>query len=278
VAAPACGLSLVGDLTDKPDGGAPTLAPDGATPPSEADALANDSTPPTDAPPPAPCTIPDAGIPGTSCNGACVDPATDPKNCGGCGTVCNAISVCEVSKCLDVGSSASPLRIELPCTDNDSPYCATGAGTKSQSKTIGGTTGKTYRVAIRVRGVVEQKDFTGTGPGNATGTNAGFFVMGGTPDGSNWNNYTLTVSDPPATYRLNSGQSNHNYCDRLDYTATILAKAGAAIAVSGTNQDPRSAVNRNQSGDPIVVANIPPAPQAFDGQFVQIDIESVTAN
>lgn len=41
----------------------------------------------------------DAGCTATICGGACVDTATDPKNCGGCGMACGGGSVCAASAC-----------------------------------------------------------------------------------------------------------------------------------------------------------------------------------
>ncbi|MBV9949523.1 MAG: hypothetical protein JOZ69_21955, partial [Myxococcales bacterium] len=40
----------------------------------------------------------------TVCGGVCVDPMTDPKNCGGCGTVCPAGAPCQGGQCLCAGN------------------------------------------------------------------------------------------------------------------------------------------------------------------------------
>jgi hypothetical protein len=44
--------------------------------------------------------------PGTEidCGGVCVDPQSDPKNCGGCGIVCLAGSSCQKGQCLTTGN------------------------------------------------------------------------------------------------------------------------------------------------------------------------------
>jgi hypothetical protein len=34
--------------------------------------------------------------------------------------------------------------------------------------------------------------------------------------------------------------------------------------------------NRDAAGNPIVIAGVPPAPTAFDGQFIQMEVLSVT--
>jgi hypothetical protein len=36
---------------------------------------------------------------GRDCNGTCVDVASDPKNCGGCGIACGATQVCSQGQC-----------------------------------------------------------------------------------------------------------------------------------------------------------------------------------
>lgn len=41
----------------------------------------------------------ESGTPCTQCGDKCVDTATDPANCGACGTVCNGGKTCQTSKC-----------------------------------------------------------------------------------------------------------------------------------------------------------------------------------
>ena len=154
-------------------------------------------------------------------------------------------------------------------------YCETGAVTKTVVKTVGGTAGKTYSINLRVRGVVEQKSYSGTTAGTATGAGASLFAVGGNPDSGNWNNYTFSVSSGTTTsYRLNNGDSGHDYCDRLDFTTTIKGvKANSSVKLEAISQAPNSAENHDKSGNAIVFADLTPA--SYDGQFVQIDLTGV---
>jgi hypothetical protein len=59
-----------------------------------------------------------AGLPSTcvdggcacalECNGTCVDPTSDPKNCGACGKTCGGLDVCKNSQCI-CGGALCPL-------------------------------------------------------------------------------------------------------------------------------------------------------------------------
>jgi hypothetical protein len=139
---------------------------------------------------------------------------------------------------------------------------------------LGGTPAKTYAIALHVRGVVEQKTINGATPGGATGTNGGFFVIGGNPAGDSWNLYRLDLAKPALTTFLNSGNSGHDYCDGIDYRVTLHAAAGSGVTLSGSSSDQAEAKNRTQAGAAITIAGVAGA-NPFNGQFVQIDVEHV---
>ncbi len=259
----ACGIDLVGtaDASDaSPD--APT---DGAV---SSDAHATFEVGVDE-----PCALGDGGV-GIACADGCVDPSRDQANCGGCAVACNAASACE-GACVEVAASLVAFRIEQRCTNGDSPYCETNGAPSSKIALLKGTQGKAYDLTLRFRGIVEQKKYDGASAAAATGTRANFFGSGGTPAQDNWNVYSLLVPEPAVTLRLNRGTSGNDYVDRIDYTATIRAAARATLTLAVAPIDNREAKNRDNGGQTLVVPVIPPAPNAFDGQFVQIDVTGV---
>ena len=124
--------------------------------------------------------------------------------------------------------------------------------------------------------MVEQKTYANAVAGSAHGTKANFFIVGGTPANDLWNTFSLQVSAPAKTAYLNSGASNHDYVDAIDYRALLSANAGAAVTLNAASTDDLMARNRDQAGAAIVIPGINPAPAAFDGQFIQVDIDSVS--
>ncbi len=247
-------------------GGGGDGGPDGAR-----DASADAAADATDG---GPCALPDGGA-GITCAGTCVDPGNDHEHCGSC-VPCAASAACETGACVDVAASLSGLRYEQPCNNGIRPFCGTGAG-GSKTAAVTGTTGKSYEIAFRVRGVVEQKQYNNTTAGGATGTNASFFIAAGTPNGDGWNVVALGVSAPVGRVYFNAGASNHSYSDGLDYHATLRANAGATLTLAVDPRDGLEAPNVDNGGTPIVVPGIAPAPNPFDGQFIQLDVESVRA-
>lgn len=217
----------------------------------------------------------DGGGAGVTCGAECVDTAHNRLHCGGCSVACNETSACEGS-CVSVASALHGLRYELPCLDGNSPYCNAGNTPAAKVVTIAGTAGKSYTVTIRVRGVVEQKTYNGEMTGNAQGTNAAFFVAGGSPANDLWNAYSFKIATPSKTFYLNGGSSGHDYVDAVDYTAAIIAAAGTSVTLDASSSDSNIARNRDQAnGTAIIIPSIKPAPQAFNGQFVQIDVLTV---
>lgn len=138
---------------------------------------------------------------------------------------------------------------------------------KEVVRTFSGTPGVIYDVTIRVRGVVEPKNFTG-------GTvEREHFQIGGTPDVNNYNFYSLKVSDPPQDYTVNRHEKKvGHFLFAIDYTVTIPIRGGARVTM-GEYDDNEISIANHQN---IVVPEIPPAPAPFDGQFFQIDVLAVT--
>jgi hypothetical protein len=160
------------------------------------------------------------------------------------------------------------LRWEIPCgADLGGMVCA-ATDAADQTATIGGTTGSHYNALLHFRGVVELKSYTG-------GTVDGYFNTGGADNGDTFNVYSLTVSAPAQTYFVNMGMSGIYNCFALDYMETVPMDAGATITLSAHPIDGHEIENVDAMGTPIVVPDIAPAPAAYMGQFVQVDVVDV---
>lgn len=210
------------------------------------------------------------GAPGILCDEACVDPLRDLNHCGKCGSKCTLAEDCLEGICTPVAATFTGLRWELPCVQTRGTSCTT-PGLTTRTARMGGERGKIYDVELQFRGVIETEGYTG-------GTNDGaFFQIGGNPINDTWNIYRLDVSSPRGTYYLNRGRGGLFYCFRIDYKKTIRIEAGATVTLTADPVDSarEQIVNRDERGQPIVVPGVAPAPRAFDGQFIQMDVVSV---
>lgn len=205
----------------------------------------------------------------------------------GCTPACGADARCDGSRCLclpgfegdgvtctDVAAQLNGLRWELPClsSSTEAPdfVCFTRPTHTFQAK-LSGRPGRAYAVELRIRGVVETKDY------RPVPFDAGHFIVGGVPiEGDAWNAYLLSTTDPLATYRLNHGPSGLYQCVAVDYTVTVRAMAGSDFILFASPVDERLSQIRNNVAQPIIVPGVPPAPMAFDGQFLQMDVVRVT--
>lgn len=270
--ATACGLDAVGsfELPTSPGTDAMAVLPPGVVPDASA-AEAGDAA--SEAAVVA-CSLADGGGNGALCGGNCVDLARNHDNCGGCGLACPGSSACEGS-CVAVAAALDKLRYELPCGIAAGAFCSSSPPA-AKVVTLTGTASASYALTLRMRGVVEQKSYAVAVAGAASGTNAAFFITAGTPALDLWNTYLLKFSSPVALVYLNSGSSLHSYADAIDYTTTMQAAAGATVTLDSESPDSSIVRNRDQaSGAAIVIAGVSPAPQPFDGQFVQVDVVSV---
>lgn len=168
------------------------------------------------------------------------------------------------------GGTLDVVRLEIACmgTSNCSAsYCDT-VGTASAAQTFVGEDGVTYDVTLRLRGVLEQKTYLG-------GTTTGFWNDGGSPQVDDWNTYQLEISDPPQLYYINAGSTGNSYSDAVDYSRTVPMRNGATVTATMFDSSSCGAYNVDSDGTPIVIDGIPPAPDPFDGQFVQIDATAI---
>lgn len=127
-----------------------------------------------------------------------------------------------------------------------------------------------YVVTLRIRGVVELKSYDGGEPD-------GLWHPNGEPgDVDLWNEVTLSISEtagvPAQTIRLNSGASGSSTLVAVDMTHDVLIETGATVGLRLEAVDGLQIRNH----DNLVIDDIPPAPDAFDGQFVQIDVLAIT--
>lgn len=151
------------------------------------------------------------------------------------------------------------LRTEAECGTTVGDYCTTGGGVNEV--VLVGEPGFSYVVSLWIRGVVETKDYDG-------GAQEGLWHVDGDPgDLDLWNTVTLSISSPPQTIRLNSGSSGNTSLVLVDFMHDVQIDAGATMRLELDEID-GSQISNN---DDLVVDGIPPAPDAFDGQFLQLD-------
>jgi hypothetical protein len=181
----------------------------------------------------------------------------------------------------DPGASLSGLRLEVPCANpkfNEDTECHWDPGLlqtadpawklkREIARTFEGKPGALYQVTLHVRGVVEPKNFDG-------GTvQFEHFQAGGTPVRNDYNFYSLRVSDPAATYTFNRNEAKvGHYTFPIDYRVTIPMRGGATVTIGAYDSNDVAIANHEH----FVVAGVPPAPQPFDGQFFQLDVDSIT--
>ncbi|MGK3982319.1 hypothetical protein WME99_04745 [Sorangium sp. So ce136] len=163
-------------------------------------------------------------------------------------------------------ASIDGFRWEMPCDQDPggSDECSTSARV-DETRTFGGSPDTTYQVTVRIRGVVETMKYQGGTPDGM------HFRVGGTPDNATYNIYSVTVSDPPEVYYLNDSPAVGHDTFIIDHTKTIPVRGGATVSFLGDGQNGIEIANFKH----LVVEGIPPAPEPYVGQFIQLDVLSV---
>lgn len=212
----------------------------------------------------------DLGVDAGPCGGACGAHATCVADAdAGEACVCDAGYEGDGITCTDVAVMLDGLLWQLPCLgNNDGTAC--DASSDSDTVTLGGDSTASYNVTLRIRGVVEQRTYTG-------GTMDGFWYSGTTGvacGGDSYNIYSLHVSAPDQTYYVNAGTSSITNCWVMDYERTITVQGGATIDLGAESCDSREIVNRDPGGSALSVDGVS-VTQPYDGQFVQIDVVNV---
>jgi hypothetical protein len=138
-----------------------------------------------------------------------------------------------------------------------------------EMRTFGGTPGTVYDVTLRVRGVVEGEVYEG---GTRMGKN---FRIGGvqttTPYAGHRKSYGLQVSAPAQQYWLNDtgvGYTSHNTM-AVDYVATVKIEGGTTLKMTTFG-----CACLSNGLDRLTVDGLPPAPDWFLGQLLQVDVLS----
>jgi hypothetical protein len=175
-----------------------------------------------------------------------------------------------------IGASITGFRYEFPCKgampENPKPGadCESGlvkgdpklTDNFTQVRKFDGVAGKRYQVTLRFRGVVEPMMYhLGKKDGD-------LFYIGGEPNNETYNIYKLMISSPPAYFYLNRQDSVGHRIFTIDYQKTIPIDGDATVTFHGDGQNGHLISNFLK----LVVPDIAPAPKAFNGQFVQVDV------
>jgi uncharacterized protein (TIGR02217 family) len=132
-----------------------------------------------------------------------------------------------------------------------------------------------YFVTLRFRGVVELNSHY------ENGTADGFFQIGGNVGSGNnaqgLNIYRLTISNPAQIYYLNRGNPVAGRLTAIDYLVTIPIYGNATVSLDALadpdfGQQIGSQINNALN---TLMPGVPPFPSAFNGQFLQMDVENV---
>ena len=176
-------------------------------------------------------------------------------------------------------SSLNGYRFEFPCKGTMPEKPKKGAGCQSALVTgdpfktdnfkkvvnFGGKKGKSYKVTLRFRGVVEPMMYKN---GKMDGD---YFYVGGEPNNRTYNIYKIDIASPKSHYFLNRQDRVGHRIFTIDYTKTIEIAGGSQITLSGDGQNGKLISNFAQH----VVPEIAPAPKPDHGQFIQIDVVRV---
>jgi hypothetical protein len=165
--------------------------------------------------------------------------------------------------CALPGALAGPLRAELDC-GAASGFHLCFAGDDDHVVKLIGSPGDLYRVTLQVRGVVEQKSYDG-------GTPDGAWNPGGEPADDAWAVMSLEIAQPEQHIRLNNGASPNLELTAIDMTHEVVVAAGSDVRLALEGIDGIIVNN----ADNVVQDGVPPAPDPFDGQFVQIDVLAI---
>jgi len=159
---------------------------------------------------------------------------------------------------------------------------ASGGSKYAKTVTIAGTTGTTYDVTLRIRGIVEPTKITGgmqvetTPPSTIQYMGKTWrkvpYTIGGAasasttdPDYTQWH---IGVASPKGDYFLNDYQQTGHYIFKLDYQVTIQMAANTTVTLDGTDRNERQIVNFEKYTIDGIAGSV------NYGQFIQINVVS----
>ena len=171
--------------------------------------------------------------------------------------------------CLDVAVELHGMRLEVPCKGQSrGRRCLVSRRERTVTSTLLGNLAEVYEVELRVRGVIEQQRYVG-------GTLQGDTYLGGEPRSKQASLYRLEISEPEATIFLNLGDPRTERVVPVDFTVKVLMNGAAKVNLTVDTRDWRHLANRGSGGKAVIVEDVPPAPEPFNGQFLQLDVVSI---
>ncbi len=183
------------------------------------------------------------------------------------------------------GSAACPnLPLDNICPIDKADPTGDRPGYYSTDKTVTfpGTPGVIYNVDVRIRGVVELRHYE-----NGMDTGQHFYIGGDAPDAIqgeevHLNLYSLSVSSPKQIFFLNDDVGDTGTVSSvavIDQTRTIPIEGGATVQAIAFDRNCNAYMNCTSYDGvctPFVVPGVLPYPGAFSGQFLQLDVLSVS--
>lgn len=180
-----------------------------------------------------------------------------------------------------VAQSIAGFRWEVPCKSNafvTEELCPADR-MLTQMRTFGGDPNVTYEVEVRLRGIIEPHTFTALdGKRLSTVTPAPYMVdsTAAKPDDIPYALFMIDVPQPKVTYYFNAfhtidGEFHHQLLP-VDYTVKLKIQGGSMLRMAYTDGNTEQVANFKR----VVVPGIPPAPQPYNGQFLQLDVVSVS--
>jgi hypothetical protein len=180
-----------------------------------------------------------------------------------------------------IAQTIDGFRLDAPCMDAnhfgsgkaDNCDVLPSVDRQTYQRTIGGSNTTTYDVKLHIRGLTEPNIYAG-----GMLSTAQRFYIGGATTQTGYTAYSLTVADPPKVYFFNYNSSVGHFVFSLDYEVVIPMRGGTTITfdVNGQNSVPDGHGVSNR--DRVVIEGVPPAPDPFNGQFVQFDVVDVTVH
>ncbi len=225
------------------------------------------------------------GTTSTATAGAGGDGAGGASSDGGAGGAGGAGGFAGSSAGGSGGATSDPLaltsdfdgfRFECPCLAGDENHSGDGncnVAPEVDRQTIvrgmGGDPDTIYDVTLRVRGLTEPNTYTG---GMLQGER---FYTGGTTSTAGYTSYMMTITEPPQHHFFNYNPTTSHIHFLLDYEVTVQIRGGSQVTfdVDGDGSVPDG--HQVANFDQLVVPEVAPAPDWYDGQFVQLDVLSV---